>query len=567
MLKVKLTHSLFKLRDTTDFDSIPQIVSVKTVKNRLCGFQLVLLSDEDCTLRCGDELYYSQHCGCKEYRVSVEGRFAVSASPESFTPDDNGSCADILLSENHLDMTANKCAALWYDVDITQNTSSGKLSVNIYESSMFSDEKLIYTLPLQIDVVDITLPDADKFRFYLDLWQHSSNLARKHETPLFSQEHFEVLESYVKSLAYLGQKAVTVVVSEIPWSGQSCADAKEKANLFEYSMVKVRKTVSGRFEYDYSAMQRYIDLCFANGIDREISVYGLVNIWKGNKEKGFTKPAPRYPDNIRIRYFDESDGSYKFMRRSSQIDNYIKNLERYFIKAGLIEKVRVAADEPADIEAYRRSVSRLHSVAPSFVMKAAINHAEFIPEFKEVIADFVPFISCVSAQYDTIKSYLGMQGKRFLWYVCCYPFYPNTFLSNELCEALFIAVLTSFLGFDGFLRWNYTVFPDDPRSSVKYGVFPCGDVNFVYPSRSGKVLLSLRYKAMRRAAELFELLERAKEKATGTELHALYSCVMRTFDIPSYFTPGHVLEKEKMLSADAADYEELENRIYDILRR
>ena len=567
MPEIIITHSLFKLRDSTVSADIPAITAVKTVKNRKAAFQIVLCCDEDCALRTGGELYYAQRCGGSEYRIACEGPFNVNFYPEGMMPDDNGFCADVLLPEKHADIKANELFALWADVDITNKTESGVIKIKLYRSSMFSDEKLVYESSLNIDVVDITLPDASEFKFYLDLWQHSSNLARKHETPLFSQEHFEVLESYVKSLAYLGQKAATVVVSEMPWSGQSCASAKEKANLYEYSMVKVTRRASGRFEYDYSAMRRYIDLCFANGIDSEISVYGLVNIWSGDKKRGFVKPARRYPDGTRIRYYDEKTQTYKFMRRSADIDNYVRALERYFVLEGLIDKVRIAADEPADINKYRVCVERLCSVAPRFRMKAAINHAEFIEEFKDKIDDFVPFISCVSSRYDIIRTYLGTEGKRFLWYVCCYPFYPNTFLQNELCETLFLAVLTSFMGFDGFLRWNYTVFPDDPRQSVKYGAFPCGDVNFVYPGRNGKVLLSLRYKALRRAAELFEFMYAAKAKATEEEMNDLYSLVMRTFDIASYFTPEHVLEKEKMLSSDSADYEELENRLYDIIRR
>ncbi len=567
MTQFKLTDSLFKLRSDTSFENIPAVSSVKTVKNRSASFQIVLLSDSDCAVRCGDELYFPQRCGGYEYRFEILSPYNTNIYPEYYIPDDVGSCCDVIGSEKHCDVRADSPAAFWVDVDITKNSVSAKCVLKVFRSSMFSDEELFYETSVDVEVVDITLPDAADFKFYLDLWQHSSNIARKHETPLFSEEHFEVLESYVKSLAYLGQKAVTIVVSEIPWSGQGCAKAPENANLYEYSMVRVTKTRSGRFEYDHSAMLRYIDLCFANGIDKEISVYGLVNVWNGDAEHGFKKPAPRYPDGLRIRYYDESSGTYKFMHRSKDIDSYIRALERCFIRAGLIDKVRIAADEPADIEAYRRSVSRLHSVAPSFVMKAAINHAEFIPEFGDVISDFVPFISCVSSQYKTIKSYLGTPGKRFLWYVCCYPFYPNTFMRNELCESLFFAVLTSYMNFDGFLRWSYTVFPDDPRTSVKYGIFPCGDMNLVYPSRGGRVLLSLRYKAMRRAAELFELMYMAKQKASDEEMRSLYSLVMRTFDIETYFTPDTVLEKEKMLSADFRDYEELESKLYDIIRR
>ena len=62
----------------------------------------------------------------------------------------------------------------------------------------------------------------------------------------WSDAHFTVLENYAKSLGELGQKAVTLVVSDVPWAGQDCRDEyRMAANLFEYSIIPVTKTSAG----------------------------------------------------------------------------------------------------------------------------------------------------------------------------------------------------------------------------------------------------------------------------------------------------------------------------------
>jgi hypothetical protein len=314
-------------------------------------------------------------------------------------------------------------------------------------------------------------------------------------------------------------------------------------------------------------MRRYIKICFNHGIDKEISVYGLANVWKGMPECGFTKPVEDYPDDIRVRYYDEKSGTYRFMHKASEIDCYIKAIHRYFIKEKLIDKVRIAADEPGDIAAYRQSIDRLIKNAPLFRYKAAINHAEFINSFGNIISDFVPYMGCLCSEYSEIKEHLNECGKRYLWYVCCSPNYPNTFIRSELYESLFFAAFTSYMKVDGFLRWNYTVFPDDPRKDIRYGFFPAGDVNFVYPSKNGAPLLTVRYKAMRYAAELFEMLKDASAKAEEGEMDELYGLVIKEKDTAKYFTPEGMLPKSEMMSCSNDEYNKFYDKIYTILMR
>ena len=72
--------------------------------------------------------------------------------------------------------------------------------------------------------------------------------------------------------------------------------------------------------------------------------------------------------------------------------------------------------------------------------------------------------------------------------------------------------MTALRGFDGFLRWNYTVWPEDPRADIRLDRFEAGDTNFIYPARNGDVLLSLRYKNLRRGIADFEIARALCEK-------------------------------------------------------
>ena len=226
--------------------------------------------------------------------------------------------------------------------------------------------------------------------------------------------------------------------------------------------------------------------------------------------------AADHPDCLRVSYYDEADGCRRFLRRGAELDGYVRAIGDYFRETGQLARVRFAADEPADTDKYRRILARLFSLIPDARCKAAINHAEFVGEFGREVSDYAPFIDCLLSEYGKLDGYRRtMPGKRFLWYVCCGPDFPNTFLRSALTESYFIGAFTSFAGLDGFLRWNYAILNDDPRADVRYGPFPAGDVNFVYPQKNGAPLLSLRYKALRRGIELYELLERAKELAPG----------------------------------------------------
>lgn len=520
--------------------------------------QLLLKSDEDFYLNVGKRPNFSPKGPLTSIRVecTVDG-LPVKIFPVGFIEDDDRVYkADLLLHDEVIFVEKDKIQPVWIEVMIPKDTPPGNYTgrVKIYTQCMFEDEELIKVFDFNILVKDVELPEPKNFRFYLDLWQHPSNIARKHEVHLWSDEHFKVLEGYVNSLADLGQKAITVIASEIPWSGQRCYRVKNyPSDLFEYSMIRVERDGSG-YHYDFSVVERYIDLCMKYWIDKEIEVFGLMNIWL-DPEYGYTGIAEDYPDGIRIRYYDRNDGAFKYIRNGEEIKAYIKALEKFFIEKDLIDRVRIVADEPGDIGRYKRSLETIREVAPGFRFKSAINHSEFIEEFKNIISDFVPILPGVCEKWETLKELKSKVTGRILWYVCCWPPYPNTFISSPLVESRLIGILTAFMGLDGFLRWNYTVWPEDPRNRISYR-FPhwkAGDTNFVYPGKDGRPILTLRYKNLKRGIEDYELLMMFKEKYGEKTLESLWDKILKTRDIREFHISSGKSPNE-LYSLDGRDY-------------
>lgn len=536
--------------------AMPKEISLVGGRNDTAAFSVIITADEAFALNVSEQPWFSQNSKRRNLRVSCEMPFDCEIKHiGTELCDDNYYRADSILNKSVAECESDGILSLFCEINIPVTAKRGEYcgKLLIYENYGFSRETRIGEIGVTLKVYDFLFPENKDNGFHLDLWQHPSNIARWHNVELWSDEHFAVLENYCRSLGDLGAKSVTVIASEIPWNGQGCQnEMRFRANLFEYSMISVVRKPKG-LEFDYSVMQRYIDLCAEYGISECISVFGLVNVWD-TAEYGGGRIAPDYPDGIRIRVFDEESGVYDYLRTAEEIDGYIRSLEKYFTDTDQIGRVRIAADEPADVGAYRKSLEHIKSVAPGFKYKTAINHAEFIREFGNDIYDFAPYISAMYSEYDALSAFKAqMPEKRFIYYVCCCPEIPNSFLRSELVDGYYIGILAAYAKMDGFLRWSYTCWTDDPNSDMRYGPFPVGDLGYVYPDRSGKPILSLRWKALFRGIRFFVLLREAEKRGLGDVLEKAYSLVLRERDIAKLYSNW---EREKIMSLDYNDYRE-----------
>ncbi len=540
-------------------NSLPKSINLVSGRRDTAAFQLIITADEAYALSLSNQPWFSQDARRKNLRISAEMPFECELKHIGMhICDDSYYRADSLLEASVVEAEADKILSVFAEMKIPENATAGKYSgrLKIFENYGFSREALVGEINVELEVFSFVFPENRENGFHLDLWQHPSNLARQHKVALWSDEHFDILRNYSETLGELGVKSVTVVASEIPWNGQACQNEQRfSANLFEYSMISVKRDLAGKLSYDFSVMQRYIDLLEECGVDECISVFGLVNVWD-TKEYGGNRTAPDYPDGVHIRVYDEAEGVYDYLRKAEEVDEYIRALEAYFIKTNQIDKVRIAADEPADVEAYRKSLTHIKSVAPAFKYKTAINHAEFVEEFGDDIYDFAPYISAMYSEYDALMNYKkASPDKRFLYYVCCCPEIPNTFLRSELVDGYYIGILAKYAQMDGFLRWSYTCWTDNPNNDDRYGPFPAGDLGLVYPNPDGRPMLTLRWKTLFRGIKFFALLNAAEAKNKLDAIEEFYAKVLREREIAKLYSNW---EREKIMSLEYNDYREAE---------
>lgn len=167
------------------------------------------------------------------------------------------------------------------------------------------------------------------------------------------------------------------------------------------------------------------------------------------------------------------------------------------------------------------------------------------------------------SEYDALMRFKAeMPEKRFIYYVCCCPEIPNSFLRSELTDCYYIGALAAYAKMDGFLRWSYTVWTEDPLADSRYGPFPAGDLCLVYPSKSGKPLLTLRWKALYRGIKLFVLLREAEKRGLCDALERAYSLILKERDIAKLYS---LWEREKVMSTDHNDYREAEATLLSAL--
>lgn len=539
------------------------------------SFQVMVQAAQDFTLAVTDAPAFSWRGSLPGVRLAVrwETQAGQPALPvemfleELVEDDDRLLRAETLLRDEAREVPAGFVQPVWVDVTIPEDAPAGIVrgEVVAYAHTMFGPEREIGAVAFTIQVFAVLLPAPREYSLWLGLWQHLSNIARKHEVRLWSDEHFAVLEHYTAALAALGQKTITCVVSEVPWSGQGCYQVLNyPSNFYEYNLIQIARTPAGAWRYDYSILDRYLELCMKHGICGEIEVLGLCNIWL-NPDYGFGAVADDYPDAIRLRYRDEASGTYRYMDRAEDIEAYIRALEAHFVTRGWAELVRLTADEPGDEERYRASLERLRRLAPRLKLKAALNHADFIRKFAGEIEDYVPLLSCVASEWEAVQELRKTLPGRFSFYVCCAPAYPNNWIKSPLVENRLLLWLVDWSGLDGFLRWDFTAWPEHPRERAWWR-WQAGDTHFVLPGRDGRPLLTLRYLALQRGVQDYELAQRVRARGPAGEqlLGEIHQRLLKIAGPADLYPPVPVPPSE-LYSLDHADYEWARRRMLEFL--
>ncbi|SHH09301.1 DUF4091 domain-containing protein [Tepidibacter thalassicus] len=504
-------------------------MEITVAKQEKFAFQIMLNCDEEiyCLLDKNNNLSWK---GLKnrlrlDLKLDKELEKYFNISFLGYVKDDTGILvSDPILRESGLLIEEEISQMIWVEgvIPFFWENKNIDISIEIYSQCGFEDEEKIGTIKVKVNVMDICLSPLNKFDFYLDLWQHPSNWARMYKVSFWSKDHWEIIKNYLKELASIGEKVITVIVSDFPWAGQSCYKFQKNAsNLFEHNMVKIIKNKNGKLLCDFSVLDKYINMCMELGIDKEIDLFGLLGNWDAFD---FGNPIRDYKDPIRLNYYDEDSGTFKYIKTKEELKTYITLLFDHLIEKGWWDKIYVMSDEPNNSDVFNECVEFINSCSKEYkvLYKTAVHDGKFMKKSFRKVDSFSLSLPLIISNLDSlheIRRYFNEKMGKFTWYVCCFPQRPNNFISSPFIESRLIGWFTYYFGLDGFLRWDYAIWPNNPwnEPSYKFPKWKAGDMFFVYPGYDLKPVRSVRWENLRFGIQDYQLFRLLEEKGFSKE--------------------------------------------------
>lgn len=423
-------------------------------------------------------------------RPHAPGGFAMTANFVRYTLADGKPQGDILDDAETLPLAAGTNRPIWVSVDVPRDAKPG-----IYQGGIVvrSDEAEI-KFPLTVEVLAATLPAPTDWKFHLDLWQHPDAVARWHDVPPWSPEHFALMKPLMKRLANAGQKTITCTLVDEAWGGQTY----DKFG----SMITWTKRKGGSWSYDYSIFDKWVTFMSSEAGMKNARIHCYTMI----------------PWSLKFRYYDEekqawADASLK--PGTPEYDDYwgrfLEDFSAHLKAKGWLDRTFIGIDERPDA-LMKGALATLAKHAPAIRVASAINAPSAITrEF----ADISPAIG----HADTVEPLLAERraaGKKSTFYTCTNPAVPNTFTFSPPAESEWLGLFAAARGFDGYLRWAYNSWVENPLASTDFTSWPSGDCFLVYPGNRS----SVRFERLRDGIEDWEkirILREAKADMTAID--------------------------------------------------
>lgn len=382
---------------------------------------------------------------------------------------------DILDTAAELDLTATANRPAWVQVEVPGEAKPGTYTGTLTARSNTSK----IDFPVRLEVLAATLPSPAEWAMHLDLWQHPQAAARWHDVPLWSDAHLALIQPEMTRLARAGQKTITCSLIHEPWGMQTYDGFS--------SMIEWRKKADGSWVYDYTNFDRWVSFCSdkCGMADARIHGYSML------------------PWSLTFRYYDEAKQAFidaKLQPGTPEYDahwgSFLTDFKKHLKKKGWLERMRIGMDERPD-HLMKAGLATLNKYAPEIRCASAINTPSALTRDLD---DISPVINHTGSTPRSLLEERRAAGRKTTFYVCCGPAAPNTFTFSPPAESEWLPLFAAANGYDGFLRWAYHSWVENPLVSTDFTSWPSGDCFLIYPGNRS----SVRWERLRDGIEGFE---------------------------------------------------------------
>jgi hypothetical protein len=403
--------------------------------------------------------------------------------------------ADPLLPTPPDEIKANWTQGVWLTISVPADAAAGdyKGAIEIHAGS--ESKQLEFTLR----VLDFTLPGMGKGDFDLNIWQDPASVAREAKVPLWSPEHWKLLEAYTRDLAAHGQKTISTSIINDPWRSQT--------GFLYPSMVKwsfpgtYKAGDASRFHYDFSVFDRYVEMMMKAGIDKSIQCFSMVD-------------GPGRTSLCNIGYTDTATGKLRICPTHVGDEAYrdvwgafLPALVKHLKQHGWLSRTYMGFDEKP--QAIMDGIfSVLKADAPE--LKISLSGGSSSEE-SATAGDLVLYYGALSHRAAVRKL---LEERRTVgpttFYTACGTPSPNTFIYSPQWESRLLPWIAFQNGLAGYARWAYQSWPADVWKQPE-SRWHSGDSFLVYPGEDGPID-STRWELLRQGIQDYEALEMLKQK-------------------------------------------------------
>jgi hypothetical protein len=206
------------------------------------------------------------------------------ASYESMTDLSKPYIFDHLSLVRPVRVPANTSRPVWLSVDVPADAAAGTYKGTL---TLSAQGMTAVTVPVELEVIPFRLPDPKNFKTYVACEQNPYAVAKQYGVKLWSDEHFRLLVPSFRQMARIGNTYVNVPVL-----------VRSEFGNGDDSLIRWTRRRDGSFTWDYSVLDRYLDLVVRYWGEPRAVVFHVMH---GHplKNQG-TAPA--------IRVFDEATG-------------------------------------------------------------------------------------------------------------------------------------------------------------------------------------------------------------------------------------------------------------------
>jgi hypothetical protein len=404
---------------------------------------------------------------------------------------------DLLRNLDHdsLRLIPGKWQSLWVNVSLTSQINPGIYPITV--SLINSHQSTAASVTATLEVIPASLPVQELIHTQ---WFHGDCLADYYHVPVFSEEHWTILEHFISLYAKRGMNMILTPIFTPP------LDTARGGERTTIQLVDITEE-NGTYQFDFTRLRRWVSICKASGI-RYFEMAHLFTQW-GAQSAPKIMVSKHGTEIKRFGWHTPALGDYTHF-----LNQFLPALKEELKLLDLLDDTWFhISDEPKP--------SNLDSYAAA--RESIMNHLKGC-KLIDALSDYSFYESGLVERpvcaTDHIEPFL-QHGVPHLWsYYCtaqCVDV-ANRFMAMPSERNRIYGIQVYKFGIEGILHWGFNFY--NSEYSLEHinpylvtdsgGSFPSGDAFLVYPGEDKQPEESIRlvvlYEAIQdhRALKLLE---------------------------------------------------------------